>query len=214
MLLIRNFNKSHTNTNSKCHTLYYCEHCKISGHSIERCFKLNGYPSGFKHKKFAGSVNGKAPKIDKSDIALTTEQLQNLLNFLNNQKENVPVTMPLDFEEPSNFVNLTGKFCFLSKSITTKWIAYGGATDHMCNSLDSFIFTQKIHNLKHNITILDGIKVVVDLYGDIVLMEGLVLKDVLYVPTYQSNLIMCINCALIFALMLFLLMVSASFRTI
>ena len=83
-----------------------------------------------------------------------------------------------------------------------------------CANLWILLSSLKIHNLKHNITILDGIKVVVDLYGDIVLMEGLVLKDVLYVPTYQSNLIMCINCALIFALMLFLLMVSASFRTI
>ena len=69
------FNKSHTNTDFKRHTLYYYEHCKISGHSIERCFKLNGYPPGFKHKKFAGFVNDEAPKIDKPDIGLTPEQL-------------------------------------------------------------------------------------------------------------------------------------------
>lgn len=26
---------------------YFCNHCKISGHSMEKCFKLNGYPLGF-----------------------------------------------------------------------------------------------------------------------------------------------------------------------
>ena len=96
-----------------------------------------------------------APKIDKPDFGLTTEQLQNLLNFLNNHKENVPVTMHLDFEEPScsanlAVANLAGKFCFLHTPITSKWIADSGSTDHICNS---FIFTQKINNPKHNITI-------------------------------------------------------------
>lgn len=26
---------------------YYCDHCKVNGHSSERCFKLHGYPPGF-----------------------------------------------------------------------------------------------------------------------------------------------------------------------
>ncbi|XP_074373569.1 uncharacterized protein LOC141713905 [Apium graveolens] len=29
---------------------YYCTHCKMSGHNIERCFKVHGYPQGFKFK--------------------------------------------------------------------------------------------------------------------------------------------------------------------
>lgn len=34
---------------------YYCTHCKIPGHSLERCFKLHGFPPGYKpkEKKFA-----------------------------------------------------------------------------------------------------------------------------------------------------------------
>ncbi|XP_074334135.1 uncharacterized protein LOC141671716 [Apium graveolens] len=35
---------------------YFCDHCKIPGHSKERCFKLIGYPPGFKtnqQRKFA-----------------------------------------------------------------------------------------------------------------------------------------------------------------
>ncbi|XP_074378507.1 uncharacterized protein LOC141720052 [Apium graveolens] len=36
---------------------YFCDHCKIPGHSKEKFFKLNGYPPGFKpnqQRKFAG----------------------------------------------------------------------------------------------------------------------------------------------------------------
>lgn len=29
---------------------YFCTHCKVRGHSKERCFKLNGYLSGYKPK--------------------------------------------------------------------------------------------------------------------------------------------------------------------
>ncbi|CAO2815585.1 unnamed protein product [Amaranthus hypochondriacus] len=30
---------------TKRNTHYFCDHCKIPGHSIERCFKIHGYPS-------------------------------------------------------------------------------------------------------------------------------------------------------------------------
>ena len=29
----------------------YCEHCRLPGHTIERCFKLHGYPSTFSKEK-------------------------------------------------------------------------------------------------------------------------------------------------------------------
>ncbi|XP_021854211.2 uncharacterized protein [Spinacia oleracea] len=28
-------------------SIYFCDHCKINGHSTERCFKLHGFPPGF-----------------------------------------------------------------------------------------------------------------------------------------------------------------------
>ena len=59
----------------------------------------------------------------------------------------------------------------------------------MCNSLDLFVSTHKITDIKHSITIPDGRKVMVDLYGDVILMDGIVLKNVLYVPVFQFNLI-------------------------
>lgn len=64
-----------------------------------------------------------------------------------------------------------------------------GATDHMCSSLDSFITTHKILDPKHTITIPDGRKVVVDLYGDVAFMDDIILTNVLYVTAFQFNLL-------------------------
>jgi hypothetical protein len=53
-------NSSHSSNGGKRNS-YFCEHCKIYGHSIERCFKIHGYPNYTKslpNKKFvANSVN-------------------------------------------------------------------------------------------------------------------------------------------------------------
>lgn len=59
----------------------------------------------------------------------------------------------------------------------------------MCNTLESFLSVHKILGVKHSITIPNGRKVMVDFCGDISLMNGIVLKNVLYVPDFQFNLI-------------------------
>ncbi|XP_074346317.1 uncharacterized protein LOC141685090 [Apium graveolens] len=35
----------------KPHNNYYCTHCKMAGHSLERCFKIHGFPPNFKGNK-------------------------------------------------------------------------------------------------------------------------------------------------------------------
>lgn len=57
-------NSGHTLGYGKKLNSYYCNHCKMPGHSIERCWKVNGYPS-FNHsgkytknKKIAAVVYG------------------------------------------------------------------------------------------------------------------------------------------------------------
>ncbi|XP_074327777.1 uncharacterized protein LOC141665691 [Apium graveolens] len=53
---------------------YFCDHCKIPGHSIERCFKLHGYPPGFKPsqpRKYAAFANqDDSTKILQSEIVV------------------------------------------------------------------------------------------------------------------------------------------------
>lgn len=180
---------SSSGNDSKRHSIYFCSHCKIAGHSTERCFKLHGYPLGFKHKKFAGCVQDEEPKSDKNPLGITTEQLHGLLSLLNKQQDIPSDSLSLDLEDSPHSAHLAGKFCFLTKTTTLKWIVDSGATDHMCNSLDSFLTTHKITDQKHNITIPDGRKVTVDLYGDVALMDGIILTNVLYVLEFQFNLL-------------------------
>lgn len=55
------------------HDQYYCTHCKIKGHSRERCFKLNGYPPNFKLRNRDravsnfGQVNQASAHVDQSN---------------------------------------------------------------------------------------------------------------------------------------------------
>ncbi|XP_017229026.1 uncharacterized protein LOC108204208 [Daucus carota subsp. sativus] len=59
------------NSVAKRNSKYYCTHCKIAGHSIERCFKINGYPpgfKGFKDKKMAAMSSSNASNDDTAHI--------------------------------------------------------------------------------------------------------------------------------------------------
>ncbi|XP_048491595.1 uncharacterized protein LOC104883096 [Beta vulgaris subsp. vulgaris] len=54
----------------------YCEHCKMSGHTIDRCYKIHGHPSAFKNgkgKRIAAIVYG---DDDEDEGGTTTEPAQ------------------------------------------------------------------------------------------------------------------------------------------
>lgn len=36
----------------------YCEHCKYTGHIIDKCFRIHGYPANFVHKGQESSCYG------------------------------------------------------------------------------------------------------------------------------------------------------------
>lgn len=86
---------------------FYCTHCKAKGHSKERCYKLIGYPPGFKSRARSGSnqsssntdlvaqVHQTSVKSNDSLISdhdqslqsLSTGQFQQLLSILNSQSQ-------------------------------------------------------------------------------------------------------------------------------
>jgi hypothetical protein len=70
-----------------------CTHCGITGHIVDKCYKLHGFPPGFKFTKkpFASSsVNYAAQNYGESfsensqvpQLPITAEQCQKLLKFL------------------------------------------------------------------------------------------------------------------------------------
>ena len=68
----------------------YCTHCKMQGHTIEKCYKLHGYPPGVKGKT-KGQVNcagvdDQVKNIEASPTySLTSEQYQQLLSIFSSQ---------------------------------------------------------------------------------------------------------------------------------
>lgn len=76
------------NTNNGRRPNYFCEHCKIAGHSIDRCFKIHGFPNKNKsvpEKKFVAAVSNENTVEDTTagnPLGLTNEQYSNLLTLL------------------------------------------------------------------------------------------------------------------------------------
>ncbi|XP_048498139.1 uncharacterized protein LOC125496661 [Beta vulgaris subsp. vulgaris] len=71
---------------------YYCTHCKVPGHNIERCFKIHGFPPGFKGFKdrrvavvsHSSEYSDPGSSEIKAD-SITTEQFNQLLSLLQQQ---------------------------------------------------------------------------------------------------------------------------------
>lgn len=71
--------KSSSDKNFQERRTYFCDHCKIPGHSTQRCFKLHGYPPGhrlYKGRRVAAVAQTEAAAEGSStnSPALTTEQ--------------------------------------------------------------------------------------------------------------------------------------------
>ena len=75
---------------AKRNSIWFCDHCKISGHSIERCYKLHGYPNTWNRDKKSANL---CHNIDESDIRsladssdipppITLDQYNQLTNLL------------------------------------------------------------------------------------------------------------------------------------
>lgn len=168
---------------------YYCEHCKISGRTMQKCYKLHGYRPKFRNGKIA--ANTQYEKDDQSsesdgNMGFTPSQYQQLLQLLGKDK-NVEQSTPNNQEE-LKYANVAGKLCLLSV-VGSRWIVDSGVTDHMCHDLSLFHSYSCIKDHGSTITIPNGKQVYVTYHGVIHLNNDIVLEDVLYVPDFKFNLI-------------------------
>ena len=83
---------------------FFCEHCKLTGHTIQKCYKLHGYPPGhrlYKGKRMAASVtqdqegvswleegqnNSSSHEPALALPTLNSEQYQQLMTLLSKQQ--------------------------------------------------------------------------------------------------------------------------------
>ncbi|KAL5576834.1 hypothetical protein UlMin_018533 [Ulmus minor] len=128
-----------------------CSHCGYVGHTIDKCYKLHGYPPGFRFKngttptnvnRFSSSsssnisatpmTNQASLMSDKADdssdpvSSLSPSQCQQLIAMLSTQ---LISTTPVNNEQPV-ISNFTGTFPSIS---SRTWILDTGATHHVCH---------------------------------------------------------------------------------
>lgn len=71
---------------------YYYTHCKNPGHSMERCFRLNGFPPGFKGFKdkraavASHTIEDTTPPSSSESQTITVTQYHQLMDMLNKHK--------------------------------------------------------------------------------------------------------------------------------
>ncbi|KAJ1383391.1 hypothetical protein SESBI_43455 [Sesbania bispinosa] len=63
-----------------------CSHCGILGHTIDKCFKINGYPPGFKNKSKGPNVVAQVSDSRTGTVnQLSAAQCQQLIDLLSSQ---------------------------------------------------------------------------------------------------------------------------------
>ena len=116
-----------------------CTHCGVAGHTIDKCYKLHGYPLGFKFRKrpsfsSSSSVNhvtqnheensSETPQIPQ--LPITAEHCQRLLKFLQtnphqastNQVGSLPTIQDHIFSKmPSNIFALSVKHSIFDSNL-------------------------------------------------------------------------------------------------
>ncbi|KAJ0536451.1 putative RNA-directed DNA polymerase [Helianthus annuus] len=180
-----------------------CSHCNMMGHTVDRCFELIGYPPNFRKKP--NNSSGKTNVTNKSNAAIassssgstsvfpfTPEQIAKLLNLVGDKSANVSST-------GVESTNVGGESCFVTSGISCSssmffegiisWIVDSGASQHMVNSDKDMFNIVDVSDFDLRVGHPNGTNVKVLKIGNVKLTDGIVLKDVFYVPGYHVNLI-------------------------
>ena len=186
-----------------------CTHCNILGHTVDRCYKIHGYPPGFRNRPNF-RPNGSRPNqmlpnslhtnqltltdgstASASPPPLTHDQHNQLLALLSlhsssGSSASFGDSNPLQ-QSISNFTGILSLSPSSSTLNPSIWILDSGATHHVCTNSSMF---HSIHSFSSNtVTLPTGTKIPITGIGTIHLSPHLVLEHVLYIPTFQFNLI-------------------------
>jgi len=180
-----------------------CTHCKVPGHTADKCYRLHGFPPGFKFTKNLNkpSSSHSANNVQESDLVSVTQpqqhdpphavpqltithvQCQQLLSLLQQQSL---------IQQP--FANMAGSIpttpsapASISTSKFTPWIIDTGATDHMINCPS--LFTTITAVVSTYVKLPNSSIVPVTHIGAVVISANLTLNEVLCVPSFTFNLI-------------------------
>ncbi|XP_074352929.1 uncharacterized protein LOC141692088 [Apium graveolens] len=160
-----------------------CNYCKKSGHLIDICYRLHGFPNDFKFnkpKKFTANVDvsgsiGNSVQTNYADVnsndlpyatpvsspaGLTQDMYNQLVSLLKNVQ---PTHNTSSANFSGNSIDLPYVTC-LSAFHNNVWIIDSGANNHMCNNKHMFNSSTSISQPIH-ISLPNGNVVVVNVKG-------------------------------------------------
>ena len=195
----------------------FCEHCKRPGHTMDRCYKIHGYPNKSQGKGKGGyshTVNRKAynswteqpaqeasvnqPEIQTSTLpGLNPDQSKQLYQFLanltsgNTSKSSEPEVNTANMAgicSSMTAVHHTNVICFTCQLGNDAWIIDSGASDHMSYDAN-FLHDLRLLDTPIHVSLPNGQKVQVSQYGTLKLNDWIELHHVLLVPHFKYNLL-------------------------
>ncbi|XP_061356866.1 uncharacterized protein LOC133301265 isoform X2 [Gastrolobium bilobum] len=116
-------------------------HCQLHGLTIERCYKLHGYPPGYKVKPKNTGPKSNSVAINQASTSLLVgnflkdldplkcSQLMHLLSEHMATSNKIPEAVVAPYSVVSNF----GTF------LSSKWIVDSGASQHICADARTFV---------------------------------------------------------------------------
>jgi hypothetical protein len=206
--------KSYTSgNNSGSNKDKQCSFCGKNGHTIDICYRKNGYPPGFKFRD--GSMPPKSAmanyvaSTDKAQasysqvaspmMGLSVDELQALRTLLQvhgsktqiaPQLHQFSTKSKLDSSPSSSFKEPRGTSYVSCNSISDSidmWKIDSGATDHACYSLSLFSKYRRVKPIP--VKIPNGSMAQADIIGEIVITNLLTITNVLYLPHFKYNLL-------------------------
>ena len=220
------FNQVGKNTKGKGRPIF--SHYGKPDHFMEKCYKLIGFPPGYKQKGKVSKANqvsldgdsGQCEATSQSgSFPFTSEQCQQLLSLLSSHASSsttsdaihsansaLLVIFYASFQDPTclslkNSIfneNPSNKIAYNEET----WVLDTGATDHIIHSIS--LFTKITSSISSFVHLPNGEKVLGTHIGTVQVTASLILKDVICVPAFSFNLISVskftksLSCCLVF----------------
>ncbi|GJZ89261.1 putative RNA-directed DNA polymerase [Tanacetum coccineum] len=154
-----------------------CENCGYNGHTIERCFKIIGYPSDFGKKK---GQNSKGKNVAYNSVGTTSGS------------NTGPDSCSTSGSTSGNLLLYCPylRIKVLKEMSKPIWqIVDSGANQHMTNSEKDLDNVYDISHLNIKVAHPNGTNANISKIGNLKLQNGLILFDVLVIPNYCVTLI-------------------------
>ncbi|GJX21457.1 putative RNA-directed DNA polymerase, partial [Tanacetum coccineum] len=175
-----NWNNGNTSNNYRGnYNSLLCKNYSLTGHTIERCFEIIGYPPRFKKNpnlKVNGTFNNnKSNNADLKGKFVETNDLKTTAGTLSFTHEHVVKLMNLLNDKSGSIIhaNMAGV------SYHFGWIIDSGANQHMTDNIKNMIHVVDVTDLNLTVGHPNGTLAKITHIGNLILNNNVILSDVL-----------------------------------